>query len=218
MKDSLIAIIIVGLSSALVFAFETYSVSLHDLHQVLAVLIIVILIFVNLFYRHITQTYGKWLLLFLTTLSVQLLIIASGRFYSPFFILIYVLAFGITLFFNLNISILFLAFSFWVIFGNAVFDENARSALQHDPTAAILYGISFLAIIPLAQLFAHKYKFKDKIMKMMTNQIEIEETIIEELNELIFVTDKEATILSVNDAVVQTLRRSKSELVNQSFF
>ncbi|MGH7203339.1 MAG: PAS domain-containing protein [Candidatus Levyibacteriota bacterium] len=218
MRDFLIAFVAFGFSSTIVLAFGYYAVSMQTIQQLLALLIVGILIAVNMFYRTMLQSHGKWFLLFVITFIVQLLVIATGGFSSPFFILFYLLAFGVSILFSLNISVLYLAFSFWVLIGTMLFDQQARVSFQHDPGAAILYGVSFIAIIPLTQLLAHKYKFKDKIMTMMTNQIEVEESIIEELNEMIFVTDKDATILSVNDAVVQTLRLSKSELVNHPLF
>lgn len=61
-----------------------------------------------------------------------------------------------------------------------------------------IYSISFLSVIPLSQLLAHKYKIKDTILTMLTNQIEVEESILAELNELVFLIEqKQADMLAL---------------------
>jgi hypothetical protein len=94
--------------------------------------------------------------------------------YSPFLILIHFLALGIGLLSSLSTSLLFVVFSLLVIVGDMTFDNTLQHLWSAEPASAILYGVSFVSIIPLAQLLAHKYKIKDTILTLLTNQIEAE--------------------------------------------
>jgi hypothetical protein len=73
-------------------------------------------------------------------------------------------------------------------------------------------------MIPISYLLANKYKLKDTVVSFLTKQIELEEAIISELNELVFITDTNCNILAINDAVEQALHKSKAELVNKYLF
>jgi len=81
---------------------------------------------------------------------------------------------------------------------------------KEDPGSAIIYLISFIVIIPLAQFLMSTYHLKDTISKLLSEHIEIgekrEQSILSGLNELVIVTDINLKILSFNGAVEKTLK------------
>lgn len=160
----------------------------------------------------------KWFLLLLTGLTVQLLVISTGGLFSPYLILFHLFALGTGLLLSIQTSLIFLIFSFILLILNLLSDPSTWHMILQDPAAAILYCISFISVIPLGQLLAQKYKIKDTILTLMSNQIEVQDSIISGLNELVFITDKESRILSINDAVESTLGKTYSELINTPLF
>jgi len=217
-RDFFISFIVIASSSIIVLVLASFTVSIRTTSQIIAILLLLILVAVTLFYSVLSNAKVKYLLLFLTTLVVQLLVSATGGWYSPFLILIHLLGLGISFVFSLSASIIFLAFSFFLLIGNMLLDPSVRSALQKDPVTVILYSITFLSIIPLSRLLAHTYKVKDAILAMLAKQIEVEESILSELSELVILTDKDTNILAVNDAVEQMLHKSRAELLGRPLF
>ena len=78
--------------------FVHFVTSAYSIVQFLALLLIVIVILVTIFYRMSIPTWFKWILLFLATLITQLLVSSTGGLYSPFLILFHFLILGINLF------------------------------------------------------------------------------------------------------------------------
>ena len=107
MRDFVISLIIFACSSVIVLVFVNYVVPIRAIAQFIALLLVVILIAINMFYYASVHTEGKWFLLFLTTLVVQLLVVSTGGLQSPFLILFHLQALGISLLLNLNASLLF---------------------------------------------------------------------------------------------------------------
>lgn len=218
MKDFFISLIIFACSLFIVLFFVGASVPTRTIVEIIALIIVLILLAINLFYKELVRAAIKRFVLFLVVLAVQLLVVSTGGLYSPFLILFHLLGLGISLLFSTSTSVMFVLFSFIILISGMVFDKTTLFQLYADPATAILYVISFLSIIPLAQLLVHKYKIKDNILTLLSNQIETEESIMAELNELVFVTGKEARILAINVAVEQVLHKTKEELLNQDLF
>jgi PAS domain-containing protein len=67
-------------------------------------------------------------------------------------------------------------------------------------------------------LLARNYNLKDTIVTLLTNQVKVDENILAELNELVFITDRKSNILAVNDAVEETLLKAGEELLHRPLF
>jgi hypothetical protein len=218
MKNFLFSLLVFSYATGIVLFFVRYVNLAYSIVQFISLLVIAILLLVTVFSRVSAHTGLKWTLLFLVILTSQLLVSSTGVLYSPFFVLFHFLALGISLFFPLSTSVLFVVNVFFVLAGTMLLDGIVQQALQDDLTTPLLYVVSFLSLIPLAHILGHKYKFKDTIVTLLTNQIEVEEAIIAELNELVFVTDRACNILAVNDAVEQALQKSKAEMLHSPLF
>jgi len=157
-------------------------------------------------------------MLFLTTLTVQLLVIATGGLSSPFFILFHLTTLGVGLLISSNTALLFLVSSSLILVGSTIVDHSAQSLWLQDPAATILYVISFVSVVPLVLLLTRNYSLKDTIVTLLTNQVKVDENILAELNELVFITDRNGNILAVNDAVEETLLKAGEELLHRPLF
>src|SRR4029077_8288995 len=89
------------------------------------------------------------------------------------------------------------------------------------PWSVVLYFISFIVIIPLAQILTRNYHLKDAVSKMLSEYIKIEErreeSILTGLSEMIIVTASDLKILSANNAAERALGLSDSELIQKPF-
>jgi hypothetical protein len=218
MRSFFLSFLLFFCSSGIVLFFVHSVTSAYSIVQFIALLLIALAVLVTLFYHASVPMGMRWVLLGSATLISQLLVAATGSLYSPFLILFHFLVLGINLFFPLSTSVLFVVFTFSVLAGTMISDGATLDVWYSDPAVPLLYSISFLSIIPLAHLLRYKYKFKDTIVMLLTNQIEVEEAIISELNELVFVTDRDGSILAVNDAAEQALYKSKAELLHNQLF
>jgi hypothetical protein len=161
---------------------------------------------------------GKWIILFVVNILVQLIVLTTGGMYSSFFILYHLTAIAVGLFYSSQVAIIFLSFTAINIVFYIFSDTQLFSFVVNDPVTVILYCITFLAIIPLIHLLAERYHLKDTLFQYMSNQVKIEESIIADLHELVFVTDNQLRIISLNDQVERVLLRSRSELYHQFLF
>lgn len=215
MREILVAFVLFLTASSIVISLSLFAIPADLIIKIIALLVLLILVLVVIFNHLLYKKKFRYLLLFLTTLTTQLLVISTGGFYSPYLVLFYFFALGISLFFTVNTSLFFLISSFAVLIGDVLLDKTGQNLWQNDPGAVILYSLSFLAIIPIAQLLASKYKLKDNFLKLMKKQIALQETIISEVKEMIFIIDNEKNILAVNDRVEHMLGRTRESLIGQ---
>ena len=164
------------------------------------------------------QHRGKWLLLFWGTVFVHLLVLSTGGLQSPFLILIHLFMVGLSFIFGFTVSLLFLLFSFMVIFVDTALTQNVMKFIAENPTVIILQIVSLIPIVPVAYIISQQYRLKNALANILGTQVKTDQAILERLNELIIVTDPQFTILSVNDAVERALQKSRSEIVNTSLF
>ncbi len=223
MKNNFIAIITFFFASGYVLFLDYLAVSSRSLQRTL-VLPLFILIFILYLYRSSFPKWkafligqGVWISLFWITVFVQLLVLATGGLKSPFFILIHLFMIGFSFLFQFSTSLLFLVFSFIVIFADAAHHDLFATLFVY-PTDIVLQSISLVAIIPLAYIIAQQYHGKDLLFRIMQTKMKTNEAILESLQELIILTDPQLHILSINDAVEKALHRSRSELIDRSLF
>ncbi len=157
------------------------------------------------------------ILLFLSGSFVQFLVVATGGFLSPFLILIHLYTLGTSFLLNLRSAIVFLVFAILVLTTNILLNQNILQLLRADPGTTILYAISFVVIVPLAQFLTSSYHFKDTLSRLLKEYIRFEEkreeSILESLGELIFVVDMNLIILSISRSVEKTLGLPKDNIV-----
>lgn len=164
------------------------------------------------------QSNGKWFLFLWGTILIQTLVVSTGGLQSPFLVLIHLSMIALSFLIGFGASVIFLLLSFGVLIGDISFNQNVITFLTANPGTIVLQLVSLLSIIPLAYVISQQYHIKDMLTTMLTSQVKVDQAILESLDELIIVTDSDLTILSVNDAVEQTLQKSRSELINKPLF
>lgn len=208
------------LSSFIVFVLIQFVSSWFILQRIIVGLLAVILTILAGFVfppvKRLIIRKGKWILVFFAILLVQLILLTTGGFLSPYLILIHLFFFGLSFLFSVGVALLFLGFSLSLITFHIILDPQMLVLLSENPGPTLLYGVSFLTIIPIAYVLAQRYRIKDAISKTLSNQIEVEESILANLDELVIVLDKKGRILSLNDAVEETLHKSRSELLRKA--
>jgi|SRR3989344_1471483 len=187
------------------------------IQQAVAFLLVILLIFSNRFIfvkslnsqENLSNKLFRFLLLSFSSLFVQLLVISSGGFYSPFLILFHLYTLGASFLLKIGSAIIFLVFSLVVLTGSTFLNKTLLTLFQQDPGSAVIYLVSFMVIIPLAQYLMSTYHIKDTLSKLLTKRIEIgeerEQSILSGLTELVLVTDINLKVLSFNEAFERTL-------------
>lgn len=180
--------------------------------QGIAFLLVTLIILSKKFVSSPSQLSSKlfrFILLLLSSLFVQLLVISSGGFYSPFLILLHFYTLGASFLLKIGSAISFLVLSLIVLIISTLLNQTLLSIFHQDPGSAVLYLVSFLVIVPLAQYLMSTYNLKDTISKVLTETLLVgekrEQSILQGLNELVLVTDINLKILSYNSAVEKSL-------------
>ena len=216
-------LIIFAISSAITLSLVYYQVPVRVLQQIITLLLVIILIFLNRFIFSRTKptvnVFSRLFLLLLGSLIVQLVVLSTGGFFSPFLILLHLFTLGTSFLLNLKASISFLIFSLITLVANIYLSQNLMMLFREDPFSFALYLVSFIVIIPLAQLLTRSYHIKDTISKILTEnlyQAQLKQDyILRGLNELVLVTDRNLKIVSVNQAVEKVIKLSSGEIVGK---
>ena len=139
--------ILIFLFSSLTICSLIYLRIPQSLLQALAAILLAAVIIVSrIVFLKSKQLHGqlyRYLLLFISALFVQLLVITTGGFLSPFVILLYLFTLGISFLFNLQSSISFLVFSALTLTANIFLNSQMQAIFRDDPWSTILYFISF---------------------------------------------------------------------------
>ncbi len=222
MQSVLIPLLVFLIATLISSVFIRLAIPQLVTHQIIALLVLCFVCLslvsqVRLF-RDFFITKGKWLVLLLLTVIVQLLLISTGGLLSTFFILFNLFILGISFFFSFSVAVLFVLFSL-PLFGLAMISNPVLlQAVLDDPATPILYLLSCLSILPVSYILASRYHFKSKITNILQKQLELEDTILDNLHELVIVTDSSLNIVSVNDVVERVLHRSRAELIQIPLF
>jgi len=215
--------IIFLLSSAFSLALIYYKASTTNLQQIIIILLVILILSYRFIFSKSKPALARWfrpILLLLTAAMVQLIVISTGGFFSPFLIMLHLFTLGTSFLLNLPASISFLGLSLIVLTVNIWLNQTLLALSQEDPFSIVLYFISFIVIIPLAQIINHSYHIKDALSKILSENLYLgqrrEESIIKGLNELILVTDKNLKILSINHAVEEVINLTSDEILGHS--
>lgn len=101
-----------------------------------------------------------------------------------------------------------------MLIGDIFLYKGGMQFITENPTIIILQAAALIPIVAVAYIISLQYHFKTMLSTLLGTKVKTDEAILERLNELIIVTDRELNILSVNDAVERTLQKSRSELLN----
>lgn len=194
------------------------------MQQIIALLLAVLLIFSSkIIFSKNKEVKGNkikknhFLLLFISSFLVQALIISTGGFYSPFLIVLHLYTLGASFLLISKSSISFLGFSVGLLVVNILLNPQMLGLFQEDPGPVILYFVSFVVIIPLAQFLMYSYHIKDALSKILKEYIQLgekrEESILRGLSELVVVTDKDLNILSTNEAAEEALNLPTASII-----
>lgn len=218
MRNFFLSCVIFAVTSGLTVLFNSPLLPARFLSATIALLILLVIILLCSFQIAKLKPLVKkaqWVLLSIVSLLINLIILSTGSFYSPFLILLPLLALAISLLLTFPISFAFIGFSLLPLIVNSITDPLLFVRLQTDPMNAVITLLSLFIVLPLYQVVSTKYHSKDKAISHLTAEMSMEESILEEVHELVIVTDTSFRILSVNEAVEKYLHHSSSELVDQ---
>lgn len=224
------------ISSLISVAIVYFKIPGSLIQQSIAVLIVVILIATRRFlsFRRKSLSFGVTLaLIMLASAFLQLLVLSSGGFYSPFLILFHLFAISASFLAGIWIAIGFLGFSIIALIANTILDPKLHSLFANDPWTAILYILSFVVIIPLYQLVSSRYHLSETISRILTTQLKFtttqlqqkgiqleltkrrDESLLGGLTDLVITTDLNLKVLSINKAAAKALSINAGEALGQ---
>ncbi len=213
------------LSSVFTLVLVYYKIPIVTLQQIiLGVLIILLLSYRFLLSQQPNQAIkmlARFTLLLLSSSFVQILVISSGGLYSPLLILLHFYTLGASFLLEVRAAIIFLVFSLAILVTNIILDPKLYVVFKEDPGSAVLYFVSFIVVIPLAQTLMKTYHLKDKLSKLLGESLNLrvlrEKSILTSLNEIVVITDQNLKIIAANDAFESATGLSGSEFINKNF-
>ncbi len=211
-------------SSAISFGLIYLRLSTVFSQQIISVVLLFSVVLLGKF-NNVKKTQTPWqtsIAVLLSSFLVQMLVISSGGLYSPLLIIIHIYTLGAIFLLNSKTPIFFLMLSLGVLSGQLFYDPIIAASFQNDPWTAVIYGMSFLIIIPLALYLSHNYFMKDAFTKILKNYIQMQEqketSILTALNDLVVVTDQVLNIVSVNISVEKYLQMDKHDILGKKLF
>ncbi|TXG78349.1 PAS domain-containing protein [Candidatus Dojkabacteria bacterium] len=220
-------ILITGLfiiSTLINFGLIYFKLSSVFSQQIISVVLLFAVILLGKF-NNVKQKQTPWqtsIAVLLSSFLVQILVISSGGLYSPLLIIIHIYTLGAIFLLNSKTPIFFLIFSLCILAAQLRYDPILAGTFLNDPWTAVIYGMSFLIIIPLALYLSHNYFMKDAFTKILKNYIKMQEqkesSILTALNDLVVVTDQNLSIVSVNVSVEKYLQIDKQDILGKKMF
>lgn len=193
------------------------------LQQITVVILLILIVFSKKILSFDNSISGKTLRfasLFLTSFLVHLFVSSTGGFYSPFLIFIHLYTLAVSFFLSAAAGLIFIVTSLTFLILASYSNISTLNIFEDDPATGIAYMISFLVIIPLAQLLVRNYQIKDTITRTLGRYLQIDESreksILQNLNELVIVTDKNLKIISINTAFEKAFKTHLIDIVNKN--
>lgn len=212
------------ISTLINFGLIYFKLSSVFSQQIISVVLLFAVILLGKF-NNVKQKQTPWqtsIAVLLSSFLVQILVISSGGLYSPLLIIIHIYTLGAIFLLNSKTPIFFLIFSLCILAAQLRYDPILAGTFLNDPWTAVIYGLSFLIIIPLALYLSHNYFMKDAFTKILKNYIKLQEqkesSILTALNDLVVVTDQNLSIVSVNVSVEKYLQIDKQDILGKKLF
>ena len=218
------SVVLFGLSSLISIGLIYFQYSHVFSQQIISVVLLMSLILLGRFNNVKKQTtpWQTGLAVLLSSFLVQILIISSGGLYSPLLIVVHIYTLGAIFLLNSKSPLAFLLMTLGVLIAQLKYDPILVDTFDHDPWTAVIYGMTFIIIVPLALYLSHSYFIKDGLTKLLRNCIKMQEqkedSILTALNDLVIVTDPLLKIVSVNSAVEKILQKDQKEVEGKTFF
>ncbi len=175
--------------------------------------------------RKLQFVHGPRLILldtFLVTFVIILLVISTGGLLSPFLVLIHLTAVGFALFFSFEIALTWLGIALLIFVGQIVINPEMRLLVTQSIGEISLYLLSFMVTLPILAILTRSYRLKGILSQLLQEMLDLgktrEDSIIDELDELIFVVDRNLKIISSNQAAQRALGQRGEKLKDQLFF
>lgn len=162
--------------------------------------------------------YGKSTFMFLGNIAIQLMILSTGGLYSPFLIFFHFSLLATSFIFSFPAALLFFMFSLSNIITQIFLSKELMSYVHADPVTIMVYGASFVPILFLTYYLSRMYHLKDILFDALSKQLKVNDSIVQGINELVFITDTEFKILSANEAVEKIFHKSRTELLQHLIF
>lgn len=194
----------------LLFLFEV-KVSISLILQLLAVLIILAM----LAYRFILSKSGHKATIYIAgimpvALLIDLLLFSTGGISSPFLISSYLLTIAVSFLISPQIGLSYIISTIFLLFLHTYLDPSAEEFVKKAPFAALLYFLSYIALVPFSYFLAREYKIKDDWAKILEQQISMfkseEEQFLKNIVESVIVIDPKYKILYSNEQAKSLLK------------
>lgn len=210
--------ILFGSASILVLLLRVLNLPFPLIAQLLLLSILIIALFFSHVFLSRRLPYWSyirmglvWVIAFLTLFTVM----STGGLYSPLLILVLLFFIGASFLLSLPEAISFLISAVALLLLGIAVDPAVRQLVKDDPAVAILYLASFAAVVPLAYLISRQYQQKEATSKEFGHQVSLDQAILEQVQDLLFITDTSLTVLSVNKAAETMLKKAAAELVKK---
>jgi len=212
------------ISSLITISLIYFQVPKSSLFVLLSILLAGLLVFFGKFQVNYLQEKEHkihlLLALWLSSLFIQTLLIATGGFFSAFIIVLHLFTLAMSLILNIRSSILFLLLSVAVLCSMIFFDPQIVILFKQDPWSFLLHGVSFLVVIPLAQMMVSTYHLKDAITKVLTDHLKTkemqDESIFRGIGEFVLILNKELKVVFANEAMKKSLVLEDDEVMNKN--
>lgn len=226
-------------SSLVSVAVVFYKIPSSFLQQSIGVLIVILLVVVHRVVFSRKQPLPSVISLALTffvSVFLQLLVLSSGGFFSPFLILFHLFAISVSFLIGVRIAIGFLCFSIIALVVNTLLDGKLYGLLINDPWSAVLYILSFAVIVPLYQLISNTYHLEKAVSKILSTQLKLtttqlqqkgaqleltqkrDESLLGGLSDLVITTDLNLGMLQINEAAAKALNINSDDAHGQPIF
>jgi PAS domain-containing protein len=219
---TLLNIALFAVSALLSYLILVYfKLKVVNVQQILVVLILVIL----LTYNKVSEQKGlskisRMGMMTLGSLFVQLLVISSGGFFSPFLILIHLYTLGASFLINLTSATTFLIFTITLIVIYSLTNPQYHQLFLGDIGSVLLYLATFVVVVPLSAMVSKQYHLKESLFNLVSKKFNViqsqQEILYMGLNELVVITDSDLKILSANDAIKNMYNLTDSELIHKT--
>lgn len=200
-------IILFFLSTFITFILTIRQVPVAFLQQITVIMLIALVFLSKKIFSSGQTVLTKALRLagiFLSSFLIQLFVFSTGGFHSPFLILFHFYTLAASFLLSLEAGLAFVTLSVVSLLLASYSNIGSLNIFKDDPGTGIIYMVSFVVIVPLAQLLIRNYQLKDTISKALARYLQLSESkgesILQNVNELVIVTDKELKIISVNTA------------------
>lgn len=218
-----IPIILISLSSAAsLFIYKVFE-NPRITFQILLFATVVILIFLKKASLDSLLKYHlfKNILYASCTFFVTLLVISTGGFLSPFFILIHLTTLALSFLFSLQSSIAFLVSSI-AITSVHLYYFYPIDYQSVDNVLLVVYILSLVTIVPISFFVARRYDLSNRLANYLNKQLFISQTekdlLLKSINEGVITVDPNLKIVNLNSIAQGLIKLDENSIRDKFFF